>query len=141
MEEVEPEFFVYTSETKDDDIPKQTLTHLRVDSSVREIPASAFKDCNALVQVQLPETLERIGEEAFRFCCRLSGVQFVSNASTETSSSSTQLLEDGLIVFPERAMLQVGDGAFSSCSKLRKAIYNPDTFFCDQDWCQCVHEL
>eukprot|EP00980_Cylindrotheca_fusiformis_P025353 scaffold13505_cov69-Cylindrotheca_fusiformis.AAC.1 len=40
--------FVYTSETKDGDIPKATLTHLKVDFSVSEIPANAFKDYKAL---------------------------------------------------------------------------------------------
>eukprot|EP00980_Cylindrotheca_fusiformis_P015237 scaffold4230_cov94-Cylindrotheca_fusiformis.AAC.4 len=138
MEEVEPEVFVYTSETKDDEIPKETLTHLRVDSSVTEIPANAFELRYALVQVQLPETLARIGEAAFCHCHQLNGVQFVSNASTETSSSSTQLLEDGLLVFPERAVLQVGDRGFSYCHSLLKVIVSSvSTILCQGAFRDC----
>eukprot|EP00980_Cylindrotheca_fusiformis_P010695 scaffold2398_cov59-Cylindrotheca_fusiformis.AAC.1 len=41
-------WFVYTSETKNADIPKETLTHLRVDSAVRAIPDEVFLFCEAL---------------------------------------------------------------------------------------------
>eukprot|EP00980_Cylindrotheca_fusiformis_P015371 scaffold4314_cov116-Cylindrotheca_fusiformis.AAC.1 len=48
IEKVDPEFFVYTSETKDTDIPKETLTHLRVVSSVQKIPERSFEGCYQL---------------------------------------------------------------------------------------------
>eukprot|EP00980_Cylindrotheca_fusiformis_P022267 scaffold9164_cov34-Cylindrotheca_fusiformis.AAC.1 len=73
------QFFVYTSETKEADIPKETLTHLRVDSSVAEIPDRTFKDCKVLMHLQLPETLTRIGKFTFETCINLRFVQFVSS--------------------------------------------------------------
>eukprot|EP00980_Cylindrotheca_fusiformis_P017698 scaffold5553_cov102-Cylindrotheca_fusiformis.AAC.3 len=113
-------FFVYSSETKISDIPKESLTHLRVDSSVSEIPCEAFKDCKALVHVQLLETLTRIGGRAFQFCTGLKCVQFVSrHASLETFSIDPNL-QEGTIVFPERADLQIDAMAFSYCNSLRK---------------------
>eukprot|EP00980_Cylindrotheca_fusiformis_P003547 scaffold791_cov115-Cylindrotheca_fusiformis.AAC.5 len=121
-EEVDPEVFVYTSETKDADIPKETLTHLRVDSSVTEIPANAFQGCESLVQVQLPETLTSIGKSTFNCCLSLERVQFISNTNHETSSVN-QSSEDGTIVFPDKAtQLQVDESAFSLCHGLRKII-------------------
>eukprot|EP00980_Cylindrotheca_fusiformis_P005835 scaffold1228_cov119-Cylindrotheca_fusiformis.AAC.2 len=122
IEERGPEFFVYTSETKDADIPKETLTHLRVDSSVTEIPDEAFNRCAALVQVQVPETLTRIGKGAFDGCSKLKRFQFVSHASSFEIISSSPNLEDGLILFPENAKLQLDEGAFDSCYSLRKVI-------------------
>eukprot|EP00980_Cylindrotheca_fusiformis_P016739 scaffold5039_cov119-Cylindrotheca_fusiformis.AAC.6 len=123
MDEVDSEYdFVYTSETNISEIPKTTMTRLRVDSSVREIPVKAFEDCSALVQVQLPEALSKIGESAFKSCPKLNCVQFVSrNASLKTSSTHDNS-EDGLVVFPEGMVLQIDNYAFSSCKSLRKVI-------------------
>eukprot|EP00980_Cylindrotheca_fusiformis_P021130 scaffold8114_cov126-Cylindrotheca_fusiformis.AAC.16 len=121
-EEVDPDSFVYTSETKESDLPKQTLTHLRVDSSVQEIPAKAFEHCRALVQVQLPATLTRITQRAFWFCSNLECVRFVSDASLDASLSNDNL-EDGLTVFPE-TMLHIDDSAFAHCYGLRKVIFS-----------------
>eukprot|EP00980_Cylindrotheca_fusiformis_P002279 scaffold530_cov107-Cylindrotheca_fusiformis.AAC.3 len=114
-------FFVYTSETKRTDIPKQTVTHLRVDSSVTEIPVKAFKHCDALVHVQLPCTLTKIGESAFLYCSNLKSVQVVSDRSLETSSIVPNS-KDGLFVFAERSKLHIDDEAFSYCQSLRKVI-------------------
>eukprot|EP00980_Cylindrotheca_fusiformis_P013225 scaffold3359_cov123-Cylindrotheca_fusiformis.AAC.29 len=118
------EFFVYTSETTRADFPIQTLTHLRVDSSVREIPAEAFRDCEALVHVQLPETLRTIGRFAFALCLRLKVVEFFSNnASLETSSGNANSnLEEGTIAFPEQTDLEIENEVFFWCFSLRKVI-------------------
>eukprot|EP00980_Cylindrotheca_fusiformis_P000565 scaffold146_cov107-Cylindrotheca_fusiformis.AAC.4 len=121
-EEVDSGYFAYTSETKDTDIPKETLTHLRVDSSVRELPASVFMNCKELTRVQLPVTLKRIRASAFQACSKLNCIEFVSSASLDTPSIKDKF-EDGMIVFPERAMLQIDDFAFSDCFKLRKVIF------------------
>eukprot|EP00980_Cylindrotheca_fusiformis_P004775 scaffold1025_cov102-Cylindrotheca_fusiformis.AAC.2 len=122
--EVGPAFFVYTRETKRADIPSETLTHLRVDSSVTEIPEEAFKDCKALVHVQLPtEALTRIGDAAFDRCSKLKYVEFVSrNDSLDASSINPNSLEDGTIVFPEGAKLQIDYYVFRFCRSLRKVI-------------------
>eukprot|EP00980_Cylindrotheca_fusiformis_P019827 scaffold6966_cov112-Cylindrotheca_fusiformis.AAC.5 len=120
-EEVDPQFFIYTSETKDDDIPKETLTHLRVDSSVAEIPTRAFRLCKALVHVQLPATLTSIGEFAFASCFSLKFVQFVSSGSLEPLNNPD--LEEGLVEFPASSTsMQIGNCAFGWCHSLRKVI-------------------
>eukprot|EP00980_Cylindrotheca_fusiformis_P021287 scaffold8195_cov100-Cylindrotheca_fusiformis.AAC.1 len=123
-EEIDPEHFISSSELKGADIPRETLTHLRLDSSVTEIPAEAFFCCQALAHVQLPETLKRIGKSAFGDCVNLKCLQFgVSrNASLEIPSINGFALEDGTItVFPE-TMLQIDDKAFSFCKSLQKVI-------------------
>eukprot|EP00980_Cylindrotheca_fusiformis_P004942 scaffold1051_cov119-Cylindrotheca_fusiformis.AAC.17 len=117
----DPGDFVFTVETKDTDVTRTTLTRLRIDSSVTEIPSRAFDGCKALVQVELPETLTIIGFEAFCQCVSLKSIQFVSSPSLE-SSQFTHSLEDGLIVFPERAKLHIEARAFVLCESLRKVI-------------------
>eukprot|EP00980_Cylindrotheca_fusiformis_P015509 scaffold4408_cov130-Cylindrotheca_fusiformis.AAC.2 len=118
-------WFDYTIETDEfEDIPRTTMTHLRVHSSVSEIPDREFTGfrhgCKALVHVQLPETLKRIGEQAFFLCRELKYVQFVSNAHSLDTSSNPDL-EDGTIVFPE-TLLQIESKAFIYCKRLRKVI-------------------
>eukprot|EP00980_Cylindrotheca_fusiformis_P025303 scaffold13471_cov105-Cylindrotheca_fusiformis.AAC.1 len=119
------EYFVYTSETKDTDIPKETMTHLRVDSSVTEIPVEAFKHCHALVEVQISETsftTMRIMKCAFYACVSLKYVQFVSSDANrrETYSALNRSLsmEEGLTLFTTRGMLQIDEGAFYHCDSL-----------------------
>eukprot|EP00980_Cylindrotheca_fusiformis_P025092 scaffold13034_cov119-Cylindrotheca_fusiformis.AAC.6 len=144
IEEADPKFFVYyTSETKQVDIPKATLTHLRVDSFVREIPEYAFKCCHALVQVQLPETLTRIGKGAFEGCFRLQCVQFF----TITGGSSIEIFpctintppdwEDGMILFPENAKLQIDEGAFNACYSLKVILCSVSTTLSQASFTNC----
>eukprot|EP00980_Cylindrotheca_fusiformis_P012784 scaffold3136_cov102-Cylindrotheca_fusiformis.AAC.1 len=115
------EFFVYTSKTKDNnDIRKKTLTHLRVDSSVREIPERAFKDYDELKVVQLLETVTSIGRSAFASCDKLECVQLVPEGFTQETYPINPCLEAaGTAMFPERAMLEIQDEAFYHCSSLR----------------------
>eukprot|EP00980_Cylindrotheca_fusiformis_P017722 scaffold5565_cov92-Cylindrotheca_fusiformis.AAC.1 len=121
IEEVGLRYFVYTSETKDAEVPRTTLTHLTVDSSVREIPMQAFRRCEALQHVHLPDTLIAIGRYAFAECWNLKCVQFISHSSRENP-------EDGSIVIPEtEEILWIQEFAFSSCTSLRKLIVCSDT--------------
>eukprot|EP00980_Cylindrotheca_fusiformis_P020517 scaffold7572_cov118-Cylindrotheca_fusiformis.AAC.6 len=121
IEEAATKWFVYTSDTRKTDFPKEGLTHVRVASSVKKVPQGAFCFCTELVHVQLPETLTEIGSYAFRECHSLKFVQFVSDASRTSSRYCS--LEDGTIVFPERAeLLQIREFAFSWCCNLRKVI-------------------
>eukprot|EP00980_Cylindrotheca_fusiformis_P022646 scaffold9523_cov103-Cylindrotheca_fusiformis.AAC.23 len=88
--------FVYSNETKRKDIPnKEMLTHLLVDSSVKEVPEYLFKSCFVLSEVQLPYTLSRIGRRAFSRCLSLRSIRFFSTNATPSSIH----LEDRLAVF------------------------------------------
>eukprot|EP00980_Cylindrotheca_fusiformis_P000302 scaffold70_cov102-Cylindrotheca_fusiformis.AAC.1 len=121
-EEVASEYFIYTSKTKDADMPKGAmLTHLQVDSSVKGIPQGVFFGCDSLKYVRLPETLSRIGRVAFARCSKLKCVQFVSDGQLGTLSKDPDL-KNGTIIFPESAVLQIDHRAFQHCYSLRKVI-------------------
>eukprot|EP00980_Cylindrotheca_fusiformis_P020349 scaffold7354_cov93-Cylindrotheca_fusiformis.AAC.2 len=120
-------FVYYTTRrsNKTDTIPKKTLTHLRIDSSVREIPSGEFEGCKALVHLQLPDTLEIIGIRAFAYCSELKCIQFISSSdgSLQTYSLNNPIFQDGLAVFRERARLQISECAFACCNSLRKVVF------------------
>eukprot|EP00980_Cylindrotheca_fusiformis_P026496 scaffold16300_cov150-Cylindrotheca_fusiformis.AAC.7 len=97
------------------------VTYVRVDPSENEIGDRTFEECRELVQVQLPETLTRIGDGAFLSCSSLKYVEFVSDTLREAPSFNHNL-EDGLIVFPEKTGLHIGYGAFAFCLSLQKVI-------------------
>eukprot|EP00980_Cylindrotheca_fusiformis_P013841 scaffold3594_cov138-Cylindrotheca_fusiformis.AAC.6 len=119
IEKLDPEFFVYTSETKDTEIPKKTLTHLRVDSSVQKIPERSFEGCYELKVLQLLETVTTIGSSAFASCYDLEFVQFVPEGSQETYPIINPSLESArTVMFPERAKLEIEDEAFCCCTSL-----------------------
>eukprot|EP00980_Cylindrotheca_fusiformis_P011612 scaffold2747_cov104-Cylindrotheca_fusiformis.AAC.2 len=116
-ERLEMEYFVYTIKTKDADIPRETLTHLRVDSSVKEIPEEVFTDCVLLKNVQLPDTITRIRRGAFTRCSKLLLVEFVSDAA-----SLVHYRRNRISVFPGRSLLQIDQEAFLGCKSLHKVI-------------------
>eukprot|EP00980_Cylindrotheca_fusiformis_P022042 scaffold8932_cov108-Cylindrotheca_fusiformis.AAC.2 len=117
--EDDPNYFVYTDDMARADIPRSTLTHLRVDSSVKRIPFGLFHDCTKLVKVQLPETLEAIGNHAFAECESLRSVQFFSkNGSLVTLSNSD--MDSSSIVIPEDVSVSISSNAFRCCSSLWK---------------------
>eukprot|EP00980_Cylindrotheca_fusiformis_P016781 scaffold5055_cov91-Cylindrotheca_fusiformis.AAC.3 len=113
VEEVAPsEFFVYNSEMKIADIPKESLTHLREGlqlierglfsacSSLRKVrtPSSVIKiECRSIETLQFPPTVSSIGKNAFLSCTALKQVQL-----TEA--------------------LSLGKDAFSHCESLQKFV-------------------
>ena len=62
-------WFVYNGQDRNE-IPRN-VTHIRVASSVTEIPAEIFRECETLIEVQLPKGLLVIGNRAFYFCTSL----------------------------------------------------------------------
>ena len=69
--------FVYYEHTELSSIPKG-IDRLRIDKSVRKIPANAFRDQYDLTNVEYEEGLEVIGERAFSDCISLREQHFPS---------------------------------------------------------------
>lgn len=69
---------------------------IKVDPKVEVIGKNAFKDCRQVEKVELPESLVKINDEAFRAC--------------------TSLRE---IIIPESTKI-IGNNAFRDCTKLKK---------------------
>lgn len=70
--------------------------------AVTEIADGAFEGHDEIEQVVLPETIQRIGANAFAGCVNLHTVTFASSRA----------------VGAQTALREIGDGAFSGCEKL-----------------------
>ena len=90
-------------------------------TQVTNIYPYAFYQCKALASVQLPATLETIGENAFAYCENLTAATFPaalksigSEAFRNTSLVSLQL---------NNGMESIGNNAFSNCNQMTSAIF------------------
>eukprot|EP00980_Cylindrotheca_fusiformis_P025964 scaffold14995_cov92-Cylindrotheca_fusiformis.AAC.6 len=139
-EEGLPQYFVYSWKTKyfGRIQTEETLTHLRVDFSVKAIPKRAFRGCRALTHVLLPESLRRIGSLAFSECINLKCVQFISKNAPYSEINDN--LEDGLIVFP-RTVSAIGKGAFQCCHALRHIKLPPTLKIIEEGLCSYCERL
>ena len=114
----EPEVFLLYEGGKVAEALRSKLTHVRVAPQVAEIPDDAFSDCKKLVDVQLNEGLQVIGERAFYYCVALRSVT-VPSTVTELGEEAfngcynlTELqLNEGLMV--------IGSSSFADCTALR----------------------
>ena len=66
-----------------------------------EIPANAFSECSSLTEIQIPESITKIGENAFRDCNQIKSVTIPKNVVT------------------------IGNNAFKNCRKLEKIFFYP----------------
>eukprot|EP00980_Cylindrotheca_fusiformis_P019036 scaffold6413_cov107-Cylindrotheca_fusiformis.AAC.1 len=139
----DPEFFVYTSETTQADIPKKTLTHLTIDSSVTEIPANALRGCRALMHVHFPETLTRwklgigvfsvcpvllsvllpeglkvIESGSFRYCSSLESVKIPPSVIKIEEEAFYECFRLSSVDLPPRGLLEIGVRSFCDCRSL-----------------------
>ncbi|MCD8217179.1 MAG: leucine-rich repeat protein [Clostridiales bacterium] len=91
-------------------------------SSLTEIGANAFYDCESLTSIELPDSVTTIGERAFYQCDSLSSVVLSENLETIGSyafSSCTKLTD---ITIPA-SVTTIGDHAFYSCSVLSSVTF------------------
>jgi hypothetical protein len=110
--------FIYSKETKDK-IPK-TVTHVKVDPSVKEIHDGAFKDCHSLVEVEFSEGLEVIGRSAFHECRNLKHIQKLPSTLKEIGVEAFWGCESfDSIEFPEGLQV-IGEAAFGKCGELKR---------------------
>jgi surface antigen bspA-like len=97
-----------------------------IPDSVESIGESAFKGCTALTSVNLPNSLASIEKSTFEGCSALASV-VIPHAVTsigENAFKSCSALQS--IIIPSQ-VASVGQGAFSECGGLKKTLY-PNTF-------------
>ena len=94
------------------------LTRVHVGRQVAEISDYAFFACEKLAEVQLPEGLHVIGEEAFRSCTALQCMTLPSTV-TELGTSAFQHCSNLVEVRLNEGLKTIGDGAFAGCKSLR----------------------
>lgn len=97
------------------DIPAEIDGHV-----VTEIGDWAFQGAEHLQKVVLPDTVERIGEDAFRKCPDLAEVSFGSSLSEIGAEAFADCTSLSSIELPE-TIIGIGEYAFWRCSSLAEA--------------------
>ena len=81
------------------------------------IAGSAFKDCDSLTSVTIPEGVTSIGDSAFYSCDNLKGVT-IPNSVTKISYSAFSFCDSLTGVTIPNSVRSIGDSAFSYCDSL-----------------------
>ncbi len=118
--------YVYFGGSKDDTAPKN-ITRAVIASQATTIHADAFKRCSWLTTIGIPNTVNEIGEKAFKGCTGLKTIQFQADSSLrelgpkvfkDCTSLTSIAIPYGIRVIP--------DEAFHECSSLT-SVYIPET--------------
>lgn len=91
----------------------------RVPRGVVNIGAGAFKCCEHLYEILLPDTLEHIGESAFYGCTGLERIQLPSSLKMIEERSFGNCVNLSKISIPD-GVEEIAESTFSVCSKLRE---------------------
>ena len=102
-------------------IPKNSLSTVVITGG-EEIPAAAFKDCQKLTKVTLPDSIKRIGYHAFYGCTNLKSITLPQNLTAiedhafyECSSLTSITILD--------SVTSIGKCAFFGCTRLSKVVF------------------
>lgn len=82
---------------------------------------SAFKNCNSLRRVTLPDTVTSVGKWAFVECKNLREVRLSSNLLSVSAYAFSGCSSMESIELP-RSLRVIGESAFASCSSLKSAV-------------------
>ena len=83
--------------------------------TVTAIGESAFKECNTLVKVKLPETIKTIGNSVFYHCNNLEEFTFSDTVPTIGYGMFAGCVKLTKVTFP-KALKKVPNGMFSGCT-------------------------
>jgi hypothetical protein len=94
-----------------------TVTHLKIDPSVKIIPPALCLHCVHLVEVELPDGLETIGGRAFSNCLGLKSIDIPSTV-TEIGERAFQHCCSLKVITLPQSLLKLGEEAFEDCRAL-----------------------
>ena len=101
------------------------LEHIQLPASLQTIGNKAFAVCISLRQITIPDGVTTLGEGCFEYCERLESVQLPA-ALTEIPGRLFCMCGRLTQVNIPAGITGVGDGAFASCRRLQ-AVQLPDT--------------
>lgn len=97
-------------------------TSVTIPEGVTSIGLSAFKGCDKLQTIQLPETLQTIAPFAFRNCSGISNVTIPDNTTTIKTGAFVYCDKLENISFG-KSLTQIQDIAFADCDSLKEVAF------------------
>ena len=93
------------------------ITEVSIPESMTSISANAFIGCQELTGVAIPNSVERIGEDAFSYCSAITDVTFGSGLKTIARGAFAGCNSITSITIPDNVE-RIDDAAFELCSTL-----------------------
>ncbi len=93
------------------------LTSIKLPNSVTRIGDDAFYDCSSLSSVTIPNSVTSIGDDAFYNCYRLSSVTIPNSVTSIGDDAFYNCLSLSSVTIPN-SVTSIGDDAFRGCSSL-----------------------
>lgn len=88
-------------------------------SKVKTIGNNAFDGCYAIVDLDLPDTLETIGDYAFQGCTKIETLRLPKNLTSIGEYAFSKCTKINEIIFAENGEdIELGDYAFNGCTAL-----------------------
>ena len=106
-------------EQLNDEQRKQLVTLYLFGNGVTEIGSSAFRDCNSLTSVTIPDSVTSIGMDAFHGCSGLTSVTIPDSVTSIGEYAFSGCNSLASIAIPD-SVTSIGWRAFDSCSKLTR---------------------
>lgn len=100
---------------------KETLATVSVKQGVTVIGAAAFCDCINITQVNLPDSIEQIGTDAFSQCKALQNIYLSENVKVIGSSAFSNCSSLTEVRLPSK-LKKVNSHTFSGCSNLMQVL-------------------
>lgn len=94
-----------------------SLTHVTIPEGMERLEKELFSMCVMLETAELPSRLQEIGEKAF-FSCRLSEIELPEKLKTIEKGAFSQCMELKKVILP-KGLKTIGTEAFSGCVQLR----------------------
>ena len=95
----------------------ESLTSINIPDSVTEIGYSAFRGCTSLTSIDIPNSVTTIGGYAFYDCTSLTSVT-IPNSVTEIADCAFLSCTSLTSVNIPDSVTEIGGGAFNSCTSL-----------------------
>jgi hypothetical protein len=121
-----PNVFIYNEDTKYDRRDKN-VTHIKFDSSVKEIRDYEFEDCCLLVEIEFSEGLEKIGRGAFLKCKNLRHINKLPSTLKEIGEYTFGHCQSLVEVQLSEGLKRIGELAFYKCDRLKHINKLPST--------------
>ena len=104
------------------------LTTIIVGDKVTEIGNSAFRTCDRLRSVELPEGITRIENGTFEGCVRLQTIELPESITSIGDGAFSTCVKLSSVILPERVN-SLGNAAFGNCASLHSIIIRNKTPF------------
>ena len=96
----------------------ECVNELTMPASITTIGNGSFAGCGSIRSIVIPETMERVGLNAFSQCKNLTEVVVSSHSKTIISNAAFQGCSSLTTVFLPESVTVIGENAFRDCQKL-----------------------